>query len=211
MRVGVRKSSTPVLNTLSPTAIIWSRSGIASASAPGMSAANSWALPATSFSRPQPTLAREWWRRVRGLRSADCRGRTPRRPGNPTWSDRRNCGTCARSGSLTSASDGASSASIVSGGNPTPPPSNPSPPITTTERVRMFDRQERGNARAHGIAHHVGAFDSKMIEQRPHVPRHGRAVIGGGIVKLARRTMAAIVERDRAPAGARERRAPSPG
>ena len=51
----LRKSSTPALNTLSPTASMWSRSGISSAFAPGMSAASSCAEPATGSLVPTAT------------------------------------------------------------------------------------------------------------------------------------------------------------
>src|SRR5476649_351373 len=51
----LRKSSTPALNILSPTASMWSRSGISSAHAPGMRAANSCAEPATLSSVPTAT------------------------------------------------------------------------------------------------------------------------------------------------------------
>src|SRR5262249_60298309 len=42
-----------------------------------------------------------------------------------------------------------------------------------------------------------------------HVRGHERAVVGGGIVELARGAMAAIVERDHAPAGLGQRRDPA--
>ena len=78
----------------------------------------------------------------------------------------------------------------------------PSPPSTiAAQPLRMRERKERGDTRAHGIAHHVGAREIEMIEQRPHVVRHEGAVIGGRIVELARGAVPAIVERDDAPAG----------
>ena len=88
------------------------------------------------------------------------------------WSAKaRNVRPC---GSVTSASDGASSASAMLSGKPTPSTSwMPSPP-STIERTRsgMLEREERGDARAHRIAHDVGAVDAEMIEQRAHVVGH---------------------------------------
>ena len=55
----------------------------------------------------------------------------------------------------------------------------------------------------------VGTFDGEMIEQRADVIGHRRAVIGGGIVELARDAVSAIVERDHPPAGARQSHHPS--
>ena len=48
-----------------------------------------------------------------------------------------------------------------------------------------------------------------MVDQRPHVVRHALGVIVGRIVELGRLAVAAIVERDHAAAGARERRDPA--
>src|SRR5215472_10276839 len=48
-----------------------------------------------------------------------------------------------------------------------------------------------------------------MIEQRSHILGHIRAVICSRVVELAGRAMAAIVERDRTPPGARECRHPA--
>ena len=52
---------------------------------------------------------------------------------------------------------------------------------------RMRERQERRDARAHRIAHDVGARDVEMIEQRADVLGHDGAVIGGGVVELGRK------------------------
>ena len=48
-----------------------------------------------------------------------------------------------------------------------------------------------------------------MIEQRTHIVRHGGAVISGRVVQLAGRAVPAIVERNHAPAIARQRRHPT--
>src|SRR6516162_3735120 len=48
-----------------------------------------------------------------------------------------------------------------------------------------------------------------MIEERSHILGHRRAEIGGRVVELAGRTMAAIVERDRAAPGAGQCRHPA--
>ena len=79
----------------------------------------------------------------------------------------------------------------------------PSPPkMALRTRCGMRERQERRDARAHGIAHHVGAGEIEMIEQRAHVVGHQGAVVGGRVVELGRSAMPAVVERDGAPAGA---------
>ena len=75
--------------------------------------------------------------------------------------------------------------------------------------VGMGEREEGRVPRAHGIAHDVGALEAEMLDQAADVLGHDRGVIGGGIVELARLAVAAIVERDDAPAGARERRHPA--
>ena len=78
-----RKSSTPALNTLSPTASMWSRPGISSACAPGMSAASSCAEPAIvvlGADRDQHRRARcapTCSRRQRLARAADAGGERP--------------------------------------------------------------------------------------------------------------------------------------
>src|SRR6516225_10325179 len=48
-----------------------------------------------------------------------------------------------------------------------------------------------------------------MIEERSHILCHSRAEIGGRVVELAGRAMAAIVERDRAAPGAGQCRHPA--
>ena len=91
-------------------------------------------------------------------------------------------------GSVTSASDGASSASAMLSGRPTPSTRcMPSPPSTIgAHALRVLQRQECGDPRAHRIAHDVGAADAEMIHQRPHVLGHLVGVIVGRIVELAR-------------------------
>ena len=73
----------------------------------------------------------------------------------------------------------------------------------------MRERKEGGDARAHGITHHVGAAEIEMIQQRPHVLGHPGAVIRGRVVELARAAVPAIVERDDASAGLDQRRHPA--
>ena len=48
-----------------------------------------------------------------------------------------------------------------------------------------------------------------MIEQSADVLGHCGAVIGGRIIELAGRAVPAVIERNRTPAGARERRHPA--
>ncbi len=69
--------------------------------------------------------------------------------------------------------------------------------------------EEPGDARAHGITHHVGAAEIEMIDERAHVIGHASAVIGGRIVELARGAVSAVVERDDATAGLGQRRDPA--
>ena len=155
-----------------------------------MSAANSCAEPATSSLVPTATNSRDAnagdLLAAQSLpRAADAGGE---RLADRIWSARRKLRNMRPVGSLTSASDGASSASAMVSGRPTPSTRRmPSPPrIDRAHARRMIEREERRDARAHRIAHHVGALDLEMIEQRAHVVRHVGAVIGGRIVQLAR-------------------------
>ncbi len=52
--------------------------------------------------------------------------------------------------------------------------------------LRVLDRKDGRDPAPQRVAHDVGAIDTEMIEQRPHVARHEAAVISGGIVQLAR-------------------------
>ena len=116
-------------------------------------------------------------------------------------------------GCVTSASDGASSAATMVCARPVLWPSTrltPRPPrIAERTRAGWLRQREGGDARAHRIAHDVGALDAEMIEQRAHIVRHQRHRIVGGIVQLAGGAVAAVVERDGAAAGAGERTHPS--
>ena len=69
--------------------------------------------------------------------------------------------------------------------------------------------EHRRDARAERIAHHVGAFEAEMPDQRRDIGRHHVGVVVGRIVKLGRLAMPAIVERDDAAVVARERRDPA--
>ena len=179
-----------------------------SASAPPVPAASRRRRP---WCRPRPAPASRCARPPRASASGASRGCRRRAPCGRIWSARRKRGTCGPVGSVTSSSDGASSASAMLSGSPTPSTSwMPSPPrISERTRSRMLEREERGDARAHRIAHDVGALDAEMIEQRAHVLRHAVGVIVGRIVELGRLAVAAIVERDHAAAGARQRRDPA--
>ena len=73
----------------------------------------------------------------------------------------------------------------------------------------MGERKERGNARAHGIAHHIGAAEIEMIEQRPHVLGHPGAMIRGRVAELARASVPAIIEGDDTPTCSGKRRHPA--
>ena len=87
----------------------------------------------------------------------------------------------------------------------------PSPPVTAARSPADRQRQERGDPRAHRIAHNVGARQRQMIEERAHVLRHDRAVIGGRLIELGRLAVPAIVERDDAASTARVSVVTQPG
>ena len=181
--------------------------------ASGISAASSCGEPAIGIvaCRPRPASATD----ARPPLRASAVWREPRMQAASAWRSDLVCSAKARNmrpiGSVTSSSDGASSASAMLAGSP--PPSTrwmPSPPRMARAHARgMREREEGGDARAHRIAHDIGARDAEMIEQRAHVLRHVARVIGGRIVELGRVAMAAIVERDDAAAGARQRRDPA--
>ena len=122
---------------------------------------------------------------------------------------RRRRGTAGPADRSTSASEGASSASAMLSGSRRRRPGAAEPAETPRAPAPDAPRQKGGDARAHRIAHDVGARDAEMIEQRAHVVRHLAGVIVGRIVELGRCAMAAIVERDHAAAGALERRDPA--
>src|SRR5262249_978476 len=79
----------------------------------------------------------------------------------------------------------------------------------STHPRRMRNGQNGRDPATERITHDVGVRYLEMIEQCPHVLRHEAAVIGGRIVELGRRAMAAIVERDDAAARTRKRRYPA--
>ena len=93
-------------------------------------------------------------------------------------------------GSVTSASEGASSAATMllaqAGAVALHHADAEAADDRRAHALGMMHGEEGGDARAHGIAHHVGALDAEMIEQRAHVARHQRHLVGGGIVELAR-------------------------
>ena len=73
----------------------------------------------------------------------------------------------------------------------------------------MPRRHDRADAPAERIAHHVGAFEAEMGDQRRDVAGHQVGVVVGRIVQLGRLAVAAIVERDDAAIVARQRRDPA--
>ena len=86
----------------------------------------------------------------------------------------------------------------------------PRPPRTSeADAMRIGERQEGGNARAHGIAHDVGLGDAEMVEQRDRVVGHAGRMVGRRIMGLVARAMAAIVERDHPVAGITKRLQPT--
>ena len=75
--------------------------------------------------------------------------------------------------------------------------------------LRMARGEHRRDARAERIAHHVGAFEAEMRDQRRDVAGHQVGVIVGRIVQLGGLAVPAIVERDDAAVVARQRRDPA--
>ena len=102
------------------------------------------------------------------------RGCRRRAPCGRTWSARRRRGTCGPADRSRRRATAPPAPRRCSPAGPTPSTRwMPSPPSTArAHALRMRERQERGDARAHRIAHHVGARDVEMIEQRAHVLRH---------------------------------------
>ena len=78
-----------------------------------------------------------------------------------------------------------------------------------SDTLAVCQREERADTRTHGIAHHVGATDAQIIEQRAHITGHARAVIGGRIIELAGLTVAAIIKRNDATVRLLERPDPA--
>ena len=133
------------------------------------------------------------------------------RPAGRIWSVRRSRGTAA-AGSVTSASDGASSAAAMFSRQTAMPVDQIDAEPAENRRTHargMVEREEGGDARAHRVAHDVGARDARDDRAaRARRPPSAAMWIVGGIVELARGAVAAIVERDDAAAGAGQR-APS--
>ncbi len=70
-----------------------------------------------------------------------------------------------------------------------------------THPLAMRDRQERRDARAHRIAHDVGALDIEMIEQAARVLGHAVArIIKRGIAEALTAAMATVIDGDDAAA-----------
>src|SRR5208282_5060100 len=78
-----------------------------------------------------------------------------------------------------------------------------------THPLGMRKRQKRGVSGAHGVTHHVRTTKAEMVEERTYIVSHDGAVIGSGVIELCRLAMTAIVERDDAAPGARERGHPA--
>ena len=68
--------------------------------------------------------------------------------------------------------------------------------------LRVGEREEGGDPRAHRIAHHIGPRDAEMIEQPPPVLCHRRRTVRVGIVEFVAPSMPPIVISDHpAPRG----------
>ena len=149
--------------------------------------ASSCAEPATSSLVPTATSTGT---SIAAHLSRDSVCREPRMQAASAFRSDLVCSAKARNvrpnGSRTSASDGASSASAIDAGSAdaVDQADAQSAEDRAAHPLRMRERQERGDAGAHRIAHDVGARDIQMIEQRAHVLRHDGAVIGGRIVEL---------------------------
>ena len=104
---------------------------------------------------------------------------------------------------VTSSMRGASSARAI-GPVPTMPRTRLMPAPAQDQAahpLRMSEREKHGDARAHRIAHHIGAVDAEMVEQAARILGHGRRAIAARIVELLASSMPAIVEGDDAAAG----------
>ena len=143
---------------------------------------------------------------MRATSSLVSRPREPRRQAASASRSERVWSAKARkvrpTGSLTSSSDGASSARATF--SPGPPPSimaMPMPPrIAERSRSGPVQREPGRHPAAQRIAHDVGALDAEMVHQRDDVAGHDRNGVVGGVVELCGFAMAAIVERDDAVA-----------
>ena len=106
---------------------------------------------------------------------------------------------------------GASSARAI-GPVPTMPRTRlmPTPArISAAHALGMRKREKRGDARAHRIAHHVGAGDAEMVEQAARVLGHRRRAVEARVVELLAVPMPAIVEGDDAAPGLGQRAHPA--
>src|SRR6185312_11802947 len=140
----LRKLITPALKTLSPTASMWSRPGIFRCRACGTSAASACADPAIGSLLPTATIT--------GARivATSARVSVCRDPRMHAASARRSDLVCSAKlrnmrpvGSCTSPGDGASRASAMLSGRPTPSTSRMPRPPKMAERTRVGRRTER--------------------------------------------------------------------
>ena len=168
--------SPPLLNTLSPTASIWSRPGMSTARASGISAASLSAGPAMSSLLPtaistgmricatcsrvsvwrEPRMQAASARRSDFVCSAKARNMRPVRIGNVGERRRLQCkrNVFRQAGAVHE---------LVA---------EPAENGRARTRSGCVERKKGGVARAHRITHHVGAIDRQVIEQRAHVLGH---------------------------------------
>ena len=106
-------------------------------------------------------------------------------------------------GSVRSSSDGASIASAIADRQPDAvhQPVAKSAENERADELGLAQRQEGRNPRAHRIAHHVGAFDVKVLKQIGRVAGHQVRAVVGRLIELLARAVASIVERDHPPPG----------
>ena len=207
-----RNVSTPALYALSPTARLWSRPGMTSASAIGIIAANFAASPATTSRAPTATSVcwamRATAAAVRVLaRAAGAGGERGavafRLVGEGAEHALRRVGEIGERGRLHRLGNADGQARAMH---------QPVAETTEDQRAHEFgpaERQERGDARAHRIAHHVGALDPEAPEEIGRVAGHQVGAIVARGVELLARAVAAVVEGDDPPPGMGQRLDPA--
>ena len=181
-----RNASTAALCSRSPTAFMWSRPGIAKASAPGMRAASASAraAPDRPRCRPPPAPAPECCASSLGRQRLARRGDAGRQrlavAAGLVGEDAEHA--AARVGHLIERTRReAPPRAAPPARTPRFTIPSPSPPSTSAPHaLRMRQRQQGGDPRAHRIADHVRLLDAEMVEQPARILRHDRHAVGCG-------------------------------
>ena len=165
-----RKARTPRLWFMSPTATLWSRFGMSSARAFGISGASScgepamWSLVPTAISvgagSARPRARDRFWREprmqaasaLRSLLVCSAKARNMRSVGSVSIVER---------GRLHGIGDAERQARAFDEVDAEPAEQE------RAHALGMVERQSGRDARAHRVAHHVGPVDAEMVEQAP--------------------------------------------